>query len=193
MDANQLKREDLALAQGLIKTQIDPNDGVVHAWAFLGLMRGKAVRQGNLGCSQAIANTKVVKLPDQTRDQPKNPVAETNPWKISSDAADIPPRINKNKLDKAIRKAFEDSQASAPKRTRAIVVVQDGWVIAEQYADGITPETPLIGWSMTKSLTHALIGIAVKNGQLRLNEPLSLPEWGNDNDCLLYTSPSPRD
>ena len=182
MDANRLKREDLALAQGLIQTQIDVNRGVVHAWAFLGLVRGKAVRQGNLGCSQAIANTKVVKLPDQKRDQPTNPIAQTTPWKISSDAAYIPPSINRIKLDKAIRKAFEDSQASAPKRTRAIVVVQDGWVIAEQYADGITPETPLIGWSMTKSLTHALIGIAVKNGQLRLNEPLSLPEWGNDND-----------
>ena len=35
MDANRFKREDLALAQGLIKTQIDPHDGVVHAWAFL--------------------------------------------------------------------------------------------------------------------------------------------------------------
>ena len=35
---------------------------------------------------------------------------------------------------------------------------------------------------MSKSLTHALIGIAVENGLLRLNEPLSLPEWGNNND-----------
>ena len=91
MDANRLKREDLALAQGLIQTQIDVNRGVVHAWAFLGLVRGKAVRQGTLGCSQAIANTKVVKLPDQRREQPTNPIVQTTPWKISSDAADIPP------------------------------------------------------------------------------------------------------
>ena len=35
---------------------------------------------------------------------------------------------------------------------------------------------------MTKSLTHALIGIAVGNGHLRLHEPLSLPEWQNIND-----------
>ena len=80
----------------------------------------------------------------------------------------MPPRINRNKLDKAIRKALEDSQASAPKRTRAIVVVQDGWVIAERNADCITTETPLICWSMSKSLTHALIGIAIENGKLRL-------------------------
>jgi len=31
IDANRLKREDLALAQGLIQTQIDVNRGVVHA------------------------------------------------------------------------------------------------------------------------------------------------------------------
>ena len=69
MDENRLKREELALAQGLIQTQIDATRGVVHAWAFLGLVRGKAVRQGNLGCSQAITNSEVVKLPNQTKGQ----------------------------------------------------------------------------------------------------------------------------
>ena len=82
MDANRLKCEDLALAQGLIKTQINQHDGVVHSRAFLGLVRDKAVRQGNLGCSQVIANTKVVKLPDQIKDQPTNSIAQTTPWKI---------------------------------------------------------------------------------------------------------------
>ncbi|MDA7434887.1 serine hydrolase [Synechococcus sp. AH-601-J22] len=56
MDGNRLKSEELALAKGLVQTQIDTTRGVVHAWAFLGLVRGKAVRQGNLGCSQAINN-----------------------------------------------------------------------------------------------------------------------------------------
>ena len=183
MDENRLKREELALAQGLIQTQIDATRGVVHAWAFLGLVRGKAVRQGNLGCSQAITNSEVVKLPNQTRSQVSEAKAIPTPWKISPDASDTPPRINRKELEAAISEAFHDSQASAPKRTRAIVVVQDGWVIAERYAPGITPVMPLIGWSMTKSITHALIGIAVKNGQLRLNAPLSLPEWSNDYDA----------
>jgi hypothetical protein len=58
---------------------------------------------------------------------------------------------------------LQESTPSASKRTRAIVVVKDGWVVTE-------PMMPLIGWSMTKSLTNATIGIGLKNGELKLNE-----------------------
>ena len=72
----------------------------------------------------------------------------------------------------AVLKAFsEPDPINRPQRTRAVVVVKDGWVIAERYADGIDPETPLIGWSMTKSLMHALIGIAVGDGRISLISP----------------------
>ena len=183
MNAERLKREELSLAQGLIKTKIDSNQGVVHAWAFAGLVRGAAVRQGNLGCSQVIANKQVVRLPNQTRQQPTDPNTTKTPWKLYPDASETPPRIDQNKLETAISQAFQESTPSAPKRTRAIVVVKDGWVVAERYAVGITPKTPLIGWSMTKSLTHALIGIGVQKGELQLNESLLLPEWRTDNDA----------
>ena len=182
IDADRLKREELSLAQGLIQTQIDPNRGVVRAWALLGLVRSKAIRQGKLGCTQVISNNNIVSLPDQLRPQPVDPATINVPWKLSPDASEIPPKIDQNKLEAAISQAFQESSPSTPKRTRAIVVIQDGWVVAERYGVGITPTTPLIGWSMTKSLTHALIGIAVGNGHLRLNEPLSLPEWQNIND-----------
>ena len=56
MNAERLKHEELSLAQGLIKTKIDLNQGVVHAWAFAGLVRGAALRQGNLEYGQVIAN-----------------------------------------------------------------------------------------------------------------------------------------
>lgn len=182
MNAERLKREELSLAQGLIKTKIDSNQGVVQAWAFAGLVRGAAVRQANLGCSQVIANSQVVRLPEQTRGQPTDPKPSKTPWKLDPDASETPPKIEQHKLETAISQAFQESQPSAPQRTRAIVVVKDGWVVAERYAAGITPKTPLIGWSMTKSLTHALIGIGVRDGTLQLNEPLLLPEWNNDND-----------
>ena len=73
MNAERLKREELSLAQELIKNKIDSYQGVVNAWAFAVLVRGAAVRQGNLGCSQVIANKKVVRLPNQTRQQPTGP------------------------------------------------------------------------------------------------------------------------
>ena len=124
MNAERLKREELSLAQGLIKTKIDSNQGVVHAWAFAGLGRGAAVRQGNLGCSQVIANKQVVRLPNQTRQQPTDPNTTKTPWKHYPDTSETLPRIDQNKLETEISQAFQEPTISAPKRTRCIVVLK---------------------------------------------------------------------
>ena len=59
------------------------------------------------------------------------------------------------------------------------MVVQNGWVIAERYAQGIQPDMPLIGWSMSKSITHALIGRAIQEGLLDPGKPAKVPEWSD--------------
>ncbi len=41
---------------------------------------------------------------------------------------------------------------------------------------------PLLGWSMTKSVTNALVGILVKNQELDINAPAPVPEWQQPND-----------
>ncbi len=41
---------------------------------------------------------------------------------------------------------------------RGIVVLKDGQVVAERYAEGFSKDTPLLGWSMTKSLTGMAVG-----------------------------------
>ena len=56
-------------------------------------------------------------------------------------------------------------------------MVQDGRVIAERYAKGIQPDMPLIGWSVSKKITHALIGRAIHEGLLNPNKPPRVPEW----------------
>ena len=47
-----------------------------------------------------------------------------------------------------------------------MVVVRDGKVIAERYADGIGIDTPLLGFSMTKSVVSALLGILTLQGRI---------------------------
>ena len=57
-----------------------------------------------------------------------------------------------------------------------------GRIVAERYAPGFDATMPLIGWSMAKMATNALVGIAVQNGKLDLADKELLPEWrGNGN------------
>jgi CubicO group peptidase (beta-lactamase class C family) len=64
---------------------------------------------------------------------------------------------------------------------RAIVIVKDGRIIAERYGDGFDEETPLLGWSMTKTVTAALIGVAQKRGYLSIDDKLGIADWSTDN------------
>jgi CubicO group peptidase (beta-lactamase class C family) len=58
---------------------------------------------------------------------------------------------------------------------RAIVVVDHGRIAAERYASGFSPTTPLLGWSMTKSVVAGLVGVLVKEGRLALDQPAGWP------------------
>jgi CubicO group peptidase (beta-lactamase class C family) len=57
------------------------------------------------------------------------------------------------------------------------VVVQDGEIVAERYARGVTADTPLPGWSMAKSVLSALVGLLVADGRLRLDQRELFPSW----------------
>ncbi len=53
---------------------------------------------------------------------------------------------------------------------RAIVVVHRGRIVAERYGAGFSAATPLLGWSMTKSVLAGLVGALIKEGRLTLDE-----------------------
>ena len=64
--------------------------------------------------------------------------------------------------------------------TRAIIVMQDGKIVAEQYGKGYGPTNRLIGWSMSKSITSTLIGQLVGAGKLSLDAPAPIAAWHTD-------------
>jgi CubicO group peptidase (beta-lactamase class C family) len=81
-------------------------------------------------------------------------------------------------LDKAMREhATLDAMHST---TLALVVAWKGQIIAERYAEGVDEHTPILGWSATKSITSALIGVMVKDHGLDIYTPIGLPEWAGD-------------
>jgi CubicO group peptidase (beta-lactamase class C family) len=63
---------------------------------------------------------------------------------------------------------------------RAIVVVKDGRIIGERYGEGFKETTPLLGWSMTKTVTGALIAARVADGKLAYDQDKLFPQWTDD-------------
>ena len=94
----------------------------------------------------------------------------------------LPAVIDTRKLKNVTERAFTEPDPAKPRRTRAVIVLYDGRIIAERYAAGFSRETPQLGWSMTKSVTNALVGVLVKEGKLKLRDPAPVPEWRSPGD-----------
>lgn len=85
-------------------------------------------------------------------------------------------------LKAALDHAFEEPASPPFRRTKAVVVVHQGKVIAERYADGVGVDTPLLGFSMTKSVVNALLGILTLQGRITPSLPAPIPEWRGATD-----------
>jgi CubicO group peptidase (beta-lactamase class C family) len=115
--------------------------------------------------------------PDGTRGAPRAQAAAL-PWP-EGDVVEpqLPGGVDAALLQRAVAGAFTEPEPASPRRTRAIVVVLGGRIIAEHYADGYGAASRFAGWSMTKSVTNALVGILVGEGRLDLAADRLRPEW----------------
>ncbi|MCH2560088.1 MAG: serine hydrolase, partial [Pseudomonadales bacterium] len=68
--------------------------------------------------------------------------------------------IDPSKIKSLNRIAFEDSS------TQALIVVKNGKLIHEKYADGFDKTSHGTSWSMAKSYYAALIGISIDKGEI---------------------------
>jgi len=107
-------------------------------------------------------------------------------WKLAWPYGDrlkdtIYPEIDSSKMRTAINAAF-DTSLEFKKRTAAVVVIYKGELIAEKYATelGITSDTRIWGWSMTKSIINAMAGVLNRQGKLNLNSTAPVSQWLND-------------
>ncbi len=79
-------------------------------------------------------------------------------------------------LEDAVATAFDPEDASGY-GTRAVVVFHRGALAAEAYAEGFDHRTRLPGWSMTKSVTSAMVGLLADRGRIDVDAPVPLEEW----------------
>ncbi len=143
---------------------------------FLGMAKQVAVYRQGLGCT-LLADAEMAEVKKQKMTEP---VLPENPqdlyWPMGDKMRDtVPPNVDLKKLKAAIDSAFNKGN------TRAVVVAYDTVFVREKYAPGFDKNTRILGWSMSKSITSALVGILVKQGKLDVNAPAPLKEWKNDS------------
>lgn len=177
--------EDIAPVNPLarvIRYRIDHEAQSVSAEAF-GRFSKTAVYREGCGCT-LVAGTTAATLEAQSLLPPAfnrfRPVHTADrAWPEgegpSEDPADF--GVDAVRLEAALAAAFHTPDPDKPLQTRAVLVVYNGRLIAERYADGIHQAMPLLGWSMAKSITNALVGILVQKGRLDLRQPAPVPEW----------------
>jgi CubicO group peptidase (beta-lactamase class C family) len=121
-----------------------------------------------ISCGIVSARAELVPLPPQPADVPW----PTNEWPTGP----MPEGVDRAALDAALADAF-DNKAPGLGETREVVIIVGGKLVHEQYAPGYTADMRLVSWSMAKSITQALVGVAVKQGKVDIDQPMGNPHW----------------
>jgi len=183
-DEKQVRDQDLSsYMMKLADFRVNYADSSVTG-SILGLAKRKAIYRNGLGAT-LVSELSEKDIRTQVLALPARPIANTDSinWPMGDKlGSSFPLAVDSAKLSRAIEGIFKEKDTIFPIRTRAVVVLYDGQLIAERYADGFSARTKLAGWSMTKTVTAALIGILVKQGKLSANDPAPVPEWRQKDD-----------
>lgn len=154
----------------MLELNVDEDVKVVEA-SFLGLSTKTASFIPGLGCSvdypeYSIRESLVVGSPDA--------LDGSEAWPRGDGG--IAPRQDVQQLLEELVQRDNDAGLN----TRALLVVANGKILGEAYAQETNAETPLLGWSMAKSLTAVMLGNLELRNRLDLDAAAGFPEWEND-------------
>jgi len=101
---------------------------------------------------------------------------EAYPAQEWSEIAAADAQLDQTKIDRLFDLSFQDSA------TQGVVLIKNGLLVGERYADGFSTDSYGTSWSMAKSFYAALIGISIDRGEIiSLDDPVALYlEYFND-------------
>jgi len=116
------------------------------------------------------------------------PQPEGVPWPTADwPTGPVPSAVD---LGPVLDAAFDEEGPLAT--TYAVVVVHQGRLVAERYGGAlphfdrpplpVERDTPLLSWSMAKSVLHTAVGLLVGEGRLDPDAPAAVPEWTAPGD-----------
>lgn len=152
-----------------ISVSTDVSAGTVTAGLFGVFGRRVAVDRAGVGCISAPGATQAGVL-----DVSASQASIVEPQAIWPEGALVEPSP-----DPRLAAILDDPAMTGP-GMRAVVVVHDGRIVAERYGEGFSAVTPLLGWSMTKTVTAAIIGTLVREGVLSIDQKGLFEAWVGD-------------
>ena len=94
---------------------------------------------------------------------------EAYPAQEWSEIAAAAAQLDQTKIDRLFDLSFQDSA------TQGVVLIKNGLLVGERYADGFSTDSYGTSWSMAKSFYAALIGISIDRGEISsLDDPVAL-------------------
>lgn len=144
-----------------------------------------AVWRPHLGCAllpvgaDAAAAARIPSLPVEPLDLA---TLDARAWPMGDAKATARPRGDAKALQAAVADAFDRRSYGQGSETTAVIVVQDGRIVAERYRGDFDRHTSQRTWSVAKSLAGTVVGAAVQQGVMAVDAPASVPEWQRPGD-----------
>ncbi|MBZ9916895.1 beta-lactamase family protein [Mesorhizobium sp. BR1-1-12] len=178
-DANEVLAVDVQ-APGhpllkLMRVSVDKNRGTVSAGLLGFLGKSIAVSRDGLGCAS---------VPDGDVGKARRTAIHVEPSAARQDALWPEGERVEASQNSEVAKIVDDA-AMTGAGMRAVVVVKNGRVVAERYGEGFSARTPLLGWSMTKTVNAAIVGTLVKNGKMAMTNQGLFAPWKADGRAAI--------
>ena len=130
-----------------------------------GLMERKSVCSDGLGCVLINDDFDINEInykPNRTKIENGLPF----PYGNNDPMDTIFENIDYQQIEKAVDGAFENAEVQ---KTRIVLVAYKNHILVEKYVDGFNKDTPILGWSMTKSVLATIYGILQHQGKIDMD------------------------
>jgi CubicO group peptidase (beta-lactamase class C family) len=185
----QTERDDLTGTYGelnpifpTLEARIDREARVVAVPFAEGLPPRIAAWRPNLGCAQlpiGAPREAAAVLPRMDREAPD---LDAQPWPTGDRNAAGRLAGDRRGLDRAVARAFDRRSFGQGSETTAVIVVQNGRIVAERYRDDFNMHMSQRTWSVAKSIAATVIGAAAQQGLTDVSRPAHVPEWRTPGD-----------
>lgn len=168
------------------KNVVNKSDKSVTSTVF-GFKKRRAVFREGLGAVLLVGGAKKDSLKYEIPKRDFTKINKAYPYGDLPQKDTVFTNVDYALVKKGVEDAF-DKAGENIKKTRSVLVLYKDHIIAEKYAEGFSKITPMLGWSMTKSITATMFGILQKQGKLKVSQSHLFKEWENGDRANITLS-----